>query len=81
MTADSTLEWTVRHGGPRLPAAMSGPLGLRLFKGFHDEALAGEWRGCRASRLGDQWRVIYCIVADDTLFQVESITAHDYWRP
>lgn len=80
MTADSTLERTVRHGGPRLPAAMSGPLGLRLIKGFHDEALAGGWKGYRSSRLGDQWRVIFCIVADETLFQVESITAHDYRR-
>jgi len=62
-------------------AAMSGPMGLRLIKGLHDEALAGEWKGYRSSRLGDQWRVIYRIVADETLFQVESITAHDYRRP
>ncbi len=60
---------------------MSGPLGLRLIKGFHDEALAGEWKGYRSSRLGDQWRVICCIVAGETFFQVESITAHDYRRP
>ena len=57
-------------------AAMSGPMGLRLIKGFHDEALAGEWKGYRSSRLGDQWRVIYRVVADETLFQVASITAH-----
>jgi addiction module RelE/StbE family toxin len=62
-------------------AAMSGPMGLRLIKGFRDEALAGEWKGHRSCRLGDQWRVIYRIVADEALFQVASITAHDYRRP
>jgi len=62
-------------------ASMSGPKGLRLIKGFRDEALAGEWKGYRSSRLGDQWRVIYRIVADESLFQVESVTAHDYRRP
>ena len=62
-------------------ASMSGPKGLRLIKGFHDEALAGEWKGYRSSRLGDQWRVIYRVVADETLFQVESVTPHDYRRP
>jgi mRNA-degrading endonuclease YafQ of YafQ-DinJ toxin-antitoxin module len=62
-------------------AAMLGPMGLRLIKGFRYEALAGEWKGYRSSRLGDQWRVIYRVVADGTLFQVASITAHDYGRP
>ena len=62
-------------------AAMSGPMGLRLIKGFRDEALSGEWKGYRSSRLGDQWRVIYRVVADETLFHVASITAHDYRRP
>lgn len=33
---------------------VSGPAGLRLIKGFHDEALRGEWRGYRSSRLGEQ---------------------------
>ena len=40
-----------------------------------------KWKGYRSSRLGDQWRVIYRVVADETLFQVASITAHDYRRP
>ena len=62
-------------------AAMSGPMGLHLIKGFRDEALAGEWKGYRSSRLGDQWRVIYRVMADETLLQVASITAHDYRRP
>lgn len=62
-------------------AAMSGPAGLRLIKGFHDEALSGEWRGYRSSRLGLQWRVIYRVAGSDFLFQVASLTAHDYRRP
>jgi len=54
---------------------------IRLIKGFHDEALAGEWLGHRSSRLGEQWRVIYRVVAEDLAFQVASLTAHDYRRP
>jgi addiction module RelE/StbE family toxin len=60
---------------------MSGPQGLRAIKGFHDEALTGEWKGCRSSRLGLQWRVIYQVVADRVLIQVIQVTAHDYRRP
>jgi mRNA-degrading endonuclease YafQ of YafQ-DinJ toxin-antitoxin module len=61
-------------------AQLSGPSGLRLIKGLHDEALRGKWQGYRSSRLGDQCRVIYRVVATATLFQVASITAHDYRR-
>jgi mRNA-degrading endonuclease RelE of RelBE toxin-antitoxin system len=39
-------------------AMISGLPGLRLIKGFHDEALRGKWRGYRSSRLGLQYRVI-----------------------
>ena len=62
-------------------AAISGPPGLRLIRGFRDEALSGEWRDYRSSRLGLQWRVIYRVVAEPLLLQVASITAHDYRRP
>ena len=62
-------------------AAISGPPGLRLIRGFRDEALSGEGRGYRSSRLGLQWRVIYRVVAEKLLFQVASVTAHDYRRP
>jgi toxin HigB-1 len=61
-------------------AALSGPPGLRLIKGFHDEALRGEWKGFRSSRLGDPWRVIYRVVSARLVFQVAAITAHDYRR-
>jgi addiction module RelE/StbE family toxin len=59
---------------------LSGPMGLRAIKGFHDEALAGEWKGHRSSRLGLQWRVIYRVVADVLLVQVVEVTPHDYRR-
>ena len=61
-------------------ASLSGPSGVRLIKGFHDEALLGEWRGFRSSRLGDQWRVIYRAVSEDLAYCVEFITPHDYRR-
>ena len=61
-------------------ASLSGPPGLRLIKGFHDEALSGEWVRYRSSRLGLQWRVIYRVVTDALVFQVASVTPHDYRR-
>lgn len=61
-------------------ASISGPPGLRLIKGFHDETLSGRWKGYRPSRLGLQWRIIYRVIAEDMLFQVASITVHDYRR-
>jgi toxin HigB-1 len=61
-------------------AALSGPQGLRAIKGFRDEALAGKWEGYRSSRLNEQWRVIYKVVADALLVQVVRVTPHDYRR-
>ena len=57
---------------------VSGPSGLRLIKGFHDEALRGEWKGCRSSRLGLQYRVIYIVEKREVRVLVIDITAHDY---
>jgi len=62
-------------------ATLSGPPGLRLIRGFHDESLSGEWRGCRSSRLGQQWRIIYRVITEELLFQIVSITPHEYRRP
>ena len=59
---------------------ISGPAGLRLIKGFHDESLHGEWRGHRSSRLNVQYRVIYRVVADRYDVLVIEVTAHDYRR-
>ena len=61
-------------------AMLSGPQGLRAIKGFRDEALSGEWKGHRSSRLNEQWRVIYRVVADALLVQVIRVTPHDYRR-
>ena len=61
-------------------ASISGPPGLRLIRGLHDEALFGEWQGYRSSRLSLQWRVIYRVIPEELLFQVASLTAHDYRR-
>ena len=60
---------------------ISGPEGLRFIRGFHDEALRGQWKGHRSSRLGLHYRVIYKIEAREILVQVVSLTAHDYRRP
>lgn len=62
-------------------AVISGPPGLHAIEGFHDEALLGEWKGYRSSRLGLQWRVIYRVVADVLLVQVVQVTPHDCRRP
>ena len=59
---------------------LSGPPALRLIKGFHDEALRGEWRGHRSSRLGDQYRVMYRVEEHEVVVLVIDITAHDYRR-
>lgn len=59
---------------------LSGPQSLRLIKGFHDEALRGEWAGHRSSRLGAQYRVIYRVVANEIQVWVLDLTPHDYRR-
>jgi addiction module RelE/StbE family toxin len=59
---------------------ISGPEGLRLIRGFHDEALRGEWRGHRSSRLGLSYRVIYRVVSGEIQVRVIDLTAHDYRR-
>lgn len=57
---------------------LSGPQGLRLIKGFHDESLRGEWQGHRSSRLGQKYRVIYQVLQEEVVVKVVNITAHDY---
>jgi len=59
---------------------ISGPTGLRLIKGFHDEALRGEWKGFRSSRLGGQFRLIYRVEKQEIRVYVIDITAHDNRR-
>ena len=59
---------------------ISGPQGLRLIKGFHDENLQGQWRGHRSSRLNEQYRVIYEVEGHHVTVLVVDVTAHDYRR-
>ncbi len=61
-------------------AVITGPPGLRLIVGFNDEALLGQWKGHRSSRLGLQYRVIYRFVGKQQCFQVVAVTPHDYRR-
>lgn len=57
---------------------VSGPQGLRLIKGFHDESLRGDWKGFRSSRLGIQWRVIYKIEKGLLEVHVFEVNPHKY---
>ncbi len=59
---------------------ISGPDGLKQIRGFKDEALRGERKGHRSSRLNIQYRVIYKIEKDLVLVQVVNVTPHDYRR-
>jgi addiction module RelE/StbE family toxin len=59
---------------------ISGPAGLRIIKGFHDESLRGKWQGYRSSRLNRQYRLIYRIEDKKLYVRVIDITAHDYRR-
>lgn len=59
---------------------ISGPQGLRKIRGFRDEALRGEWKGHRSSRLGQQYRVIYQVEAREILVYVLAPTPNDYRR-
>ena len=60
--------------------AISGPAGLKQIKGFNDEALRGEWKCCRSSRLNIQYRIIYKIENEQLFVKVIKVTAHDYRR-
>jgi mRNA-degrading endonuclease YafQ of YafQ-DinJ toxin-antitoxin module len=54
---------------------ISGPQGLRLIRGLNDEALSGNWKGFRPSRLDIQYRVIYKVQKDKVLVEVEHASA------
>jgi len=59
---------------------ISGPEGLRLIKGFHDESLKGQWQKDRSSRLGLKYRIIYHVEREKVYVLVIDITPHDYRR-
>ena len=54
--------------------------GLSLIKGFSDEVLKSEWDGYRSSRLSQQYRVIYKIIAKEVYVQVGQVSPYDYRR-
>ena len=56
---------------------ISGLAGLKLVRGFRDEALRGEWKGFRSSRLNQQYRVIYQVEGDRLKVYVIEVTPHD----
>ena len=74
------LELLKRYENLKDIVRISGPAGLRLIKGFHDERLQGEWKGHRASRLNAQHRVIYTVKEQHIQVMVIDVTAHDYRR-
>ena len=57
---------------------LEGPKGLLSIRGLRDHSLKGEWLGARASRLNDQWRVIYNVNANEIKILVMEVTPHDY---
>ncbi|MBO6564544.1 MAG: type II toxin-antitoxin system mRNA interferase toxin, RelE/StbE family [Pseudomonadales bacterium] len=59
---------------------ISGPSGLRLIRGFRDEALRGECKGHRSSRLSQQYRIIYKVDGERLLVEVVEVNPHDYRR-
>jgi mRNA-degrading endonuclease YafQ of YafQ-DinJ toxin-antitoxin module len=73
-------EVTTRYEAWKRIVELQGPAGLRLIKGFHDEALKGQWNRFRSSRLGIQWRVIYKAFGESLEVYVIEITAHEYRR-
>jgi len=58
--------------------SISGPDGLKQIKGFNDEALSGDWKDCRSSRLNIKYRIIYKIENQQLYVKVIKVTAHDY---
>lgn len=71
-------EILVRYEAWKRIVEVSGPSGLRSVKGFHDEALKGEWAGYRSSRLGIKWRVIYCAKNQELEVYVIDVNPHKY---
>ena len=57
---------------------LEGVQELRMIKGYHDEALKGEWKGFRSSRLSLQWRVIYKAETAQCEVYVIDVNAHKY---
>lgn len=57
---------------------LHGPEKLREFPGFNDEALKGELKGQRSSRLSSQYRVVYVVERELVTVLVLSVNPHEY---
>ena len=71
-------EVLVRYEAWKRIVEFEGPRGLRNIKGFYDEALKGQWRGFRLSRLGIKWRVIYLVKENALEVYVFEVNPHRY---
>ncbi len=80
LLAQPPLEVQQRYEKWKDIVRISSPQGLKLMKGFYDEALSGNWKGFRSSRLNIQYRVIYKVQKQEVRVEVERVTPHDYWR-
>lgn len=80
LLASAPLEVQKKYEKWKDIAAFSGPQGLKQLKGLSDEALSGEWKGFRSSRLNLQYRVICKVDKNQLLLLVKKVTPHDYRR-
>lgn len=68
----------VRYEAWKRIVELSGPQGLKLISGFNDEALKGQWKGFRSSRLNIKWRLIYKVEKEVLEVYILEITPHKY---
>ncbi len=71
-------EVLIRYEAWKRTVELLGPVGLKKVRGFRDEALRGDWKGFRSSRLNKQWRVIYKVDGDEFEVYVVEVTPHKY---
>ena len=72
------VEVSVRYEAWKKTVELLGPIGLKQIRGFRDEALKGEWKGYRSSRLNKQWRIIYKFEGKMFEVYVIDISPHKY---
>ena len=68
----------VRYEAWKRIVELDGPIGLKHIRGFRDEALTGNWKGFRSSRLSLQWRVIYKVEKSELQVYVFEVNPHEY---
>ena len=71
-------EVIVRYEAWKRTVELMGPTGLKKVRGFRDEALKGDWKGFRSSRLNKQWRVIYKVEEKNFEVFVMDVSPHKY---